>query len=289
MTNSDGREYRALLFSVAYRMLGNRADAEDAVQEAFTRLQRADATAIHSLRRYLTTVVTRICLDQLKSARARREEAVDSLPEPLPANEEPAELAESLSIAFLSLLHALTPTERAVFLLREVFEHDYGEIARAVGRSEANCRQILKRAKTHIAAGRPRFRASPRQADALVAKFATACENGRVDDLIELLADDVTFRSDGGTQRPGYGKARALHKPVSGAETVARFLIAVQRQAPEDCTTHIETVNGGPALVTYLNRAVQSVICFELTPSTIHAIYVLNDPSKLSMFNERTG
>ncbi len=181
--------HRPLLFSIAYRMLGSVADAEDVVQEAYLRWQEASETEVRSPRAYLSTVVPRLCIDQLRSARVKREEyAGPWLPEPLltePASDivEAAALDESLSMAFLVLLESLTPTERAVFLLREVFDYDYQEISRFVGKSEANCRQIARRARASVAARRPRFERSPEQQKRLMEGFLEACMGGDVEGL----------------------------------------------------------------------------------------------------------
>jgi len=219
-------ELRPLLFSIAYRMLGSVGDAEDVVQEAFLRAERAEAdgTRIESRKAYLTTVTTRLAIDELKSARARRETYVGPwLPEPLLTSTEPdaaehAEMADSLSISFLVLLETLSPVERAVFLLREVFDYGYDEIAEVVGKSEANCRQILVRARKRIDEGRPRFEADRRRQEQLARRFLEAFEEGDVDGFVELLADDVVFVGDGG------GKGRGISRPVYGQRSVIRLL-----------------------------------------------------------------
>src|ERR671937_1358628 len=189
-------ELRPLLFSIAYRMLGSAGDAEDVVQEAFLRAERAEAEGarIESRRAFLTTVTTRLAIDQLRSARARRETYIGPwLPEPLLTSNEPdaaehAEMADSLSMAFLVLLETLSPVERAVFLLREVFEYGYDEIAQIVGKTEANCRQIFARARRHIEASKPRFEPSAGEREELARRFFAACEQGDMEGLLELLA-----------------------------------------------------------------------------------------------------
>src|SRR5215208_5389379 len=181
--------HRQLLFSIAYRMLGSVADAEDVMQESYLRWRRASEREVRSPKAYLSTVVTRLCLDHLRSARARRVRYVGPwLPEPLvtepsPDASEVTALDESLSMAFLVLLESLTPTERAVFLLREVFDYDYGEISRLVGKSEANCRQIARRARQSVAARRPRFERSAEQEEHLVERFLEACASGDMEGL----------------------------------------------------------------------------------------------------------
>jgi RNA polymerase sigma-70 factor (ECF subfamily) len=178
------QEHRPILFGIAYRMLGSVSEAEDMVQETFMRWQRQSAAEIKSVRGWLTSAITRLCIDQLRSARRQREEYVGVwLPEPLVANHANAEdkasaLADSLSMAFLVMLETLSPPERAVFLLREVFEYDFGEIGRIVDKSEDNCRQMLRRAREHVAAGRSRFEPAPEQNEQLVQRFLRACRGG---------------------------------------------------------------------------------------------------------------
>src|SRR5438067_10536802 len=215
-------QYRALLFSIAYRMLCNATDAEDIVQEAFVRWLQASDGEIQSPKAFLSTVVTRLCIDQLRSARARRELYVGPwLPEPIPTDQrqdltETAILGESLSFAFLVMLESLGPLERAVFLLREVFDYDYAEIAAIVGKSEAYCRQVLHRAHQHLGQRRPRFDVSHEQQERITTQFLRASTNGDMEGLLNLLTDDIVFVGDGG------GKARAGLKPVRGADKVVR-------------------------------------------------------------------
>src|SRR4029453_12165069 len=192
-------EHRAALFAVAYRMLGSVADAEDIVQDAFLRWREAPRDDVESPRAYLTTIVTRLCIDHLRSARGRREEYVGPwLPEPVVAVEppaEPGEMAESCSMAFLVLLESLTPAERAALLLREVFDYEYAEVATILGKSEANCRQLVRRARERIAKGRPRFDASVAQREQMTERFMAACATGDMEGLLGLLSDDITLWS----------------------------------------------------------------------------------------------
>jgi len=194
--------HRPLLFSIAYRMVGSVIDAEDVVQEAYLRWRRSpQEEEIRSPKSYLSAVVTRLCIDQLRSARARREEYVGPwLPEPLPTDA--AVLDESLSMAFLVLLESLNPTERAIFLLREVFDYDYREISHLVDKSEENCRQIARRARQSVAARRPRFESTPEQEERLMGRFLEACFDGDMDGLLALLSEDVTLWSDGEGEDP---------------------------------------------------------------------------------------
>src|SRR5919199_1362902 len=248
----DFDRYRLLLFSIAYRMLGSVMDSEDVVQEAFVRWQGAPEGEVRSPRAYLSKVVTRLSIDQLRSAQVRREEYVGPwLPEPLtgelPATDvaDEAVLDESLSMAFLVLLESLTPTERAVFLLREVFDYDYGEISRLVGKSEANCRQIARRARQSVAARRPRFESSSEQEKRLMGSFLEACMSGDMEGLLGLLAEDITLWSDGG------GNVRAALNPIHGSDKVARFLLGILSKAPPGLVVRWARINGQPGVIGY--------------------------------------
>ena len=275
-------EHRPLLFSIAYRMLGSVMDAEDVLQEAYLRWQRAPEEEIRSLKSYLSAIVTRLCIDQLRSAKARREEYVGSwLPEPLP-NEQGSEgadaavLDESLSMAFLVLLESLSPVERAVFLLREVFDYDYEEIADLVGKSEANCRQIARRARQSVAARRPRFEHSPEQEERLAKSFIEACMEGDMEALLEMLSEDITLYSDGG------GKARAALRPIHGVNNVARFLFGIVRKAPPGLVFRRTRINGQPGIVGYYaDGRPQSVTTLEVAEGRIRAIHIVVNPEKL--------
>lgn len=271
--------HRPLLFSIAYRMLGSVLDAEDVVQEAYLRWQRAPRAEIRSPKAYLSAVVTRLCIDQLRSAKARREEYVGPwLPEPLPTEPAPdaAVLDESLSMAFLVLLESLNPTERAVFLLREVFDYDYGEISHLVDKSEENCRQIARRARQSVAARRPRFESSPEQEERLMGSFLEACVSGDMDSLVSLLSEDVTLWSDGG------GKTRAALNPIHGADKVARFFSGILRKAPPGIVVRRARVNGRPGLIGYFEDGrPQSVATFDAVEGRIRAIRLVVNPEKL--------
>lgn len=274
--------HRPLLFSIAYRMLGSVMEAEDAVQEAYLRWRRAPGEEVRSEKAYLSAVVTRLCIDRLRSTRARREQYVGPwLPEPLPDERAPdvAEavvLEDSLSMAFLVLLESLTPVERAVFLLREVFGYEYAEIAEIVGKGEANCRQISRRARASVAARRPRFGRSPGQEERLMKGFVEACSAGDMDGLLAVLAEDVTLWSDGG------GKARAARNPVYGAANVARFLVGALRKAPSGLVVRPTRVNGGPGLVGYFGDGTpQSATTFMFAGGRIAEIRLVVNPEKL--------
>lgn len=279
-------EHRSLLFSIAYRMLGSVADAEDVLQETFVRWQRANPAGeggVRSPRAYLSSIVTRLCIDHLRAAKARREEYVGPwLPEPLstgPASSDAAEkvvLEESLSMAFLVLLESLTPTERAVFLLREVFDYEYAEVASLVGKTEANCRQIARRARQAVAARRPRFERSPEREQRLTREFLEACAAGDLEGLISLLSEDVTLYSDGG------GKVVAARNPINGPENVSRFLLGIFDKFPPGTTVHPREINGRPSFVGYLaDGTPQGAVTFETSQARIRAIHIVVNPEKL--------
>ncbi len=284
-------QYRSLLFSVAYRMLGSVADAEDMLQETFIRWQQAREEQVRSPRAFLVTIASRLCINQLQSARVQREEYVGQwLPEPIVTGpgSDPLELVrvdESLSMAFLVMLERLTPVERAVFLLREVFEYEYSEIAAVLGESEANCRQeseancrqILHRAKAHVSKMRPRFKTSQREKDDLLERFLKASRGGDMEGLVALLASDVVLHSDGG------GKAAAAPNLIRGASNVARGALgALDRLLPKNLVTRVALINGDPGIVSYLNGKPFSVLTFDARDGRIEAIYVVTNPEKLA-------
>lgn len=278
-------ELRALLFSIAYRMLGTVSDAEDVVQDAFLRLERArhNGTRIESPRAFLTTVATRLAIDQLRSARARRETYFGPwLPEPLvtATESDPAQLAEmadSLSLSFLHLLEALSPVERAVFLLREVFDYRYDEIAQIVDKTETNCRQIFGRARTRIDEGRPRFRPDREHQRELTRRFLAAFEDGDVDVLVEFLAADVVFYGDGG------GRGRGLPRPVHGRNRVARLLRAFGAQYRQiGARVQPTLINGQPGTLNFDARGqLINVLVFEIADASIQTIRSIINPDKL--------
>jgi RNA polymerase sigma-70 factor (ECF subfamily) len=277
----DFEQHRSLLFSIAYRMLGSVADAEDIVQEAFLRWREVPEAEVRSPRSFLSAVVTRLSIDWLRSARARREEYVGPwLPEPLLSEraEEVAvldELDESLSMSFLVLLESLNPVERAVFLLREVFAYDYEEISHIVGKSEANCRQIAHRARQSVAARRPRFERSPEQEERLTRQFVEACMNGDMQGLVGLLSEDVTLWSDGG------GKVAAAPYPIHGPERVARFLLGVLRTVPPGFSARRVRINGGPGVVGYVDGHPTSVVALDVADGRLRGVRIVVNPEKL--------
>ncbi len=280
-------QYRGLLFSIAYRMLGSVADAEDMLQEAFIRWQRTSSDEIRSPRAFLVTIVTRLCINHLESARVRREEYVGEwLPEPLVTDpkSDPSHVLrvdESLSLAFLVLLERLTSIERAVFLLREIFEYEYSEIASILGQSEANCRQILRRARQHVSEARPRFRASSEERSNLLERFLQATSQGDMDGLVDLLASDVVLHSDGG------GKALAVPNLIYGADKVARGILgSLEKLVPRNLLTRMALINGQPGIVSYLSGKPYSVLTMDTSEERIRAIYVVTNPEKLAHLPE---
>jgi RNA polymerase sigma-70 factor, ECF subfamily len=276
-------QYRSLLFSIAYRMLGSVADAEDMLQETFIRWQQSTEDNIRSPRAFLVTIVSRLCINHLQSARVQREEYLGEwLPEPLVTDpgSDPfgiIKVDESLSMAFLVLLERLTPIERAVFLLREVFEYEYSEIAVVLGQTEVNCRQILRRARQHVSALRPRFEASGQKQSDLLQHFLEAVETGDPERLIALLSSDVVLHSDGG------GKAVAVPNPVRGADNVARGILGgLRRLVPKTLVRRLARINGEPGLVNYLNGKPHSVLTLDAVGDRIRTIYIVTNPEKLA-------
>lgn len=274
---------RPHLFSVAYRMLGSATEAEDVVQDAWLRTSSAPAT-VDSARAWLKTVVTRLCLDRLKSAQARREEYVGPwLPEPVPTRavesaEDAAARHESITMAFLVLLETLTPAERAAFLLREVFDGDYAEVADALDTSQEAARQLVHRAKQRIAAGRPRFDVSPDRQRDIVARFFETIQTGDVERLQKYLSADVRLTSDGG------GKATTVRRPIVGAENVSRLMSGFWRvaaAAPGDWRVQFSSINGEPALVTYYQDKLDTVFVCSTDADRITAIHAVRNPEKL--------
>ncbi len=270
---------RPRLFAIAYRMLGTAADAEDALQDCFMRWRAA--RDVQSPQAFLTTVVTRLCLDRLKSAQAQRETYFGTwLPEPIltQPDEAPerAEMHESITLAFMTVLERLNPVERAVFLLREVFDYDYAEIAQFVGKSDAACRQTFSRAQKYVRANRPRLPPNDAAHARILNAFVTALANGDVEMLTGLLHDSVVAYGDGG------GKAFAAKIPVRGIAQVARFLLGLRRTAPAGMLPSIAHINGQAALVFWLNGSVYSVLTLENDGEHIYGVRSVVNPDKLT-------
>ncbi|MFN8372791.1 MAG: RNA polymerase sigma-70 factor [Anaerolineae bacterium] len=273
--------YRSLLFGIAYRMLGSVMEAEDMVQEAYLRYQATPPESIRAPKAFLATVVTRLCLDHLKSAQEKRTQYFGPwLPEPLLTDDGAPQQRtierESLSMAFLVLLESLSPAERAVFLLHEVFDYDYDEIAPIVGKEEAACRQLLHRAKQHINEHRPRFQPTAEEHREILGKFMMAVGSGDVQSLTSLLAEDVVSWGDGG------GKAHAGPRPMVGRDVVAKLLIGLgKRIANEGYTFLIEQINGQPALVYKRDGQAFGVVLLDIGDGKIHGIRSVINPDKL--------
>ncbi len=290
---------RPLLFSVAYRMLGSVSEAEDIVQETLLRLHVvAGREPIRSLEAYATTMATRLCIDALRSARARRESYVGEwLPEPVVGDDalvarpgpdavEHAETADSLSMAFLVLLETLSPVERAAFLLREVFGYEYSEIASVVDKSEVACRQLVSRAKARLNERKPRFEASRRRRDELAARFFAACEDGDLPGFIDLLAADVVFTGDGGGKVP---RGFSISQPIFGREHVGRMLAGFARRLT-GVRFEQTVVNGQPgALLRHPNGDLISVLSLEIAGGQVCGIRSVINPEKLQHLQTIVG
>ena len=278
--------YRSYLFAIAYRMLGSAMDAEDMVQETYLRSQGTPLDTIRSLKAFLTTIMIRLCMDQLQLARRKREVYVGPwLPEPIlttttPASEDPAERVdreESISLAFLMLLEQLQPFERAVFLLREVFAYEFAEIATMLGKSEAACRRSFSRAKLHLRAHRPRFPASPETHRQLLTGFLQAAQGGEMIPLMDLLAEHVTLWADAG----GRIKQAAL-RPIVGRDAVARFSLGTVRFLPKDYHVELAEVNGQAAVIIRTSGQALFVLSIEVEAGHIQAIRIIANPEKLA-------
>ncbi len=277
-------EYRAYLFAIAYRMLGSAMEAEDILQEVYLRTRDNAADDIRNPKAYLSTITTRLCLNHLERASQRRETYVGPwLPEPLVVSD-PATSPEnvtvahdSISMAFMVLLQRLNPAERAIFLLRDVFDYDYSDIARIVGKSEDSCRQTFSRAKKRLDAEKPRFRATVEQHHALLHRFMDANNTGDMHGLVSLLVNDVVMVADGG------GKRVAALYPLHGVDVVAPFLMGSRRNSPEGATVEIKPVNGAPGIV-FRDSAGMAHFVLQVQPSTegrISHVFVVSNPEKI--------
>jgi RNA polymerase sigma-70 factor, ECF subfamily len=278
--------HRNLLFTVAYEMLGSAADAEDVLQEAWMRWVKVDVGTVRDQRAYLVRITTRQSLNRLRTVGRRREDYVGPwLPEPLlttPDVAEDAELAESVSIAIMLVLETLTPTERAVFVLREAFGVSYDEIAAAVDKSPAAVRQIAHRARQHVDAHRPREVVSAGETQAALESFRRAFETGDLQGLLEVLAPEVVLVSDGG------GVKRAALRPVRGAEKVVRYMVGGAGKTEAAVSSEPIVVNGNPALILRLDGEVDGVMAIRVEDARIIGLYYVRNPEKLSRVESET-
>ncbi|GAB3845007.1 RNA polymerase sigma-70 factor [Micromonospora andamanensis] len=278
--------HRNLLFTVAYEMLGSAADAEDVLQETWLRWADVDLGRVRDNRAYLVRITTRQALNRLRTLRRRKEAYVGSwLPEPLltaPDVAEDVELAESVSMALMLVLETLSPTERAVFVLRDAFDVSYDEIAAAVGRSPAAVRQIAHRARQHVSARRPREVVSPGETRAALESFRRAVETGDLQALLDVLAPEVVLVADGG------GVRQAVPRPIVGADKVARMILGGLRKVPGQLTAAVTLLNGGPALVVHLNGELDGVLAVRVGTAGIGGIYYVRNPEKLTRVESET-
>jgi RNA polymerase sigma-70 factor (ECF subfamily) len=273
--------HRPLLFGIAYRMLGRVVEAEDVIQEVWLRWSKQDGAAVQSAKAWLVAATTRLCIDQLRSARRQREEYYGVwLPEPLmvapgPQPDRSAELSDSLTMAFMLMLESLSPDERAVFLLREVFDYDYADVAAIVNKSEPNCRQIVRRAKLQLQAV-PKTPAPPTElARRLVDEFLAAAATGKVDDMLAVLTDDSTVYSDGG------GRVKAAGRAILGADRVSRFFAGIWPRYMLELDRRFVEINGRPGLLMSSRGQIHYAFSFEMAGARVRAIYIVCNPDKL--------
>ena len=276
-------EHRPGLARLAYRMLGSLADADDVLQEAYLRWTREPRDGVESPRAYLYAIVTRLCIDLRKQVETRKEHYVGPwLPEPVVEPEdggEPGgrlEAAEAVSLALLVVLESRSPTERAAYLLRRVFDYEYPEIAAILGKSEPNCRQIVHRAEQRVSERRPRFDPPPEEAQRLTGVFLQACTTGDLDGLVRLLADDAVFYSDGG------GKVPAARAPVRGGLSIARLFLGLLKKLPAGAEHRRVRVNGQPGLLTLHEGQPLNVLTFDIADGRIRTCFVMRNPEKLA-------
>lgn len=280
--------HRPYIFGLAYRMLGSVMEAEDVVQDAYLRYQAATQwEEIETPKAFLTTITTRLSLDVLKSARVQREEYVGSwLPEPLVTTEAPSDLIlkrESLTNAFLTILERLSPLERAVYLLREVFEYGYRDIAEIVEQSEANCRQLFSRSRKYLTNRNLRFEADREKQQQLIGAFLFALEGKDVGALTSLLAEDIRFDSDGG------GKVTAALKPIMGRDSVIRFVLGITRLRPKNMTMEFTETNGHSSIMLKVDNKLYSVWGFAIQDGLITNVWAVLNPDKLAAIEVNAG
>ncbi len=272
-------DYRPLLFTIAYQILGSATDAEDALQEGFLRWMRVDPTHIDDPRAYLAQIVTRQSLNQLRAAKRRREEYVGSwLPEPIRTTSDlgqDVELAESVSVAMMLVLETLGPDERAVFVLHDVFGYGHREIAGMIDKSDAAVRQIARRARSHVHARRKRFETDRETGREIVPAFLSAARNGDIQALMDLMSPEVVEISDGG------GKAQAALRPVLGHDRVAHLVVGIAQRHMADMRVELSTFNGLPAALFLSEDRIDSVLMFEIADDLVQAVYAIRNPDKL--------
>ena len=288
---AEFEEHRGLLTGVAYRMLGSVSDAEDLVQETWLRWTKADATGIKAPKSWLLPVVSRLCLDRLKSARVQREQYYGTwLPEPLlenaPATTSTEEVDESVSIALLLVLEKLSPVERAGFLLHDVFGHSFEEIGEILEKPAVNCRKLVSRARERVRAEKPRFTATNREHEELLTRFLAACRAGEMEPLMDLLGDGAALYSDGG------GKASAVPKVLDDREVIAKFFIGISRQggpARGFYETQATRFNGAPGVLIVMDGKVVTALALEIADGKIAKIFAHRNPEKLREFEKGDG
>jgi RNA polymerase sigma-70 factor, ECF subfamily len=272
-------QHRPLLFTIAYEITGTVSDAEDAVQDSYLKWIGVEDGAVGNARAYLAKIATRTALNSLRSAQRRREEYVGPwLPEPLltgPDAAEDALLGESLSVAMLVVLESLSPDERAVFVLREVFDFPYAEIAEATGKSQAAVRQLAHRAREHVRARQPRFETDARQQRDVAERFMAATLGGDLQSLMNALAPGAVLLSDGG------GKVTAARKPVHGPEKIARFLVGISSAPVPDMRVEFTTLNGMPALIVFSGDSVDVAAMVAVRDGLVTGVYLVRNPDKL--------
>lgn len=276
---ADFEQHRPRLLGLSYRLLGSMSEAEDMVQEAYLRWCAVDHASVRNAAAFLNTVTTRLCMDQLRSARVRRTEYTgDWLPEPVATSPDldPRMDRESISMALLVVLERLGPTERAVFVLHHVFDYSFAEIAELTGKQEANCRQIFRRAKQHVEQARRRFAPSDEQHRELVSTFLEACSKGELSRIRSLLAADVCLTSDGG------GRVQAITRPLRGADAVARFFAHLSNRSPAGVRSEVCEVNGTPTIVIRVDEVANTVLNLVIDEDgRIIEIHAVRNPDKL--------
>ena len=275
--DDDFEQNRPMLERLAYRMLGSLSDADDVVQDAYLRWSLEDRTAVRSPRAFLTTIVSRLCIDRRQSIEEQKKTYVGPwLPDPIVDPAERLETAEQVSMALLLVLESLSPVERAAYLLRRTFDYEYEEIGEILGRTEVNCRQLVSRAEEHVRRRRPRFEARSDETERLTAAFLEACSSGDMKGLLDLLATDAVLYSDGG------GKAAAALTPIRGADHVARLFLGIFKKAPAGLEVRAVRVNGQPGLLAIVQGQVVQVQTFDIVDGRIAACFVVRNPDKLS-------